>query len=337
MALLERTQVGKREMLADLIARVDAKNTPVQSMMPKGENISNMLMEWQVDDFEDPNNLRVEDGEDVTSFSSASPNRARIGVYAEKVRDSAQVGDLAENVSNVAGVEGGSELAESIMKKIKRVARSIEIDICGDNETNQEQAGSPYAGRGLGVWIQNGAQTVLPVPAAFRTPTASIDTTAMASITETTVQDVLASIYTQTGVIGEFELPCGPTLRRVFSSGAFMTRVSASTNSSGLVRTYQSQWQGKLSTVVQQYEGDFGRVNIHPTLFNAHANAGGSAAANLRRGYVLPMRLLSMHWKRKPRVKQLEDRGGGPRFLVDGIVGWKVLNPLGLGAFKATT
>lgn len=335
MALLERTQVGKREMLADLIARVDAKNTPVQSMMPKGEAVTNMLMEWQVDNFEDPDNLRVEDGEDVTSFSSASPNRARIGVYCEKVRDSAQVGDLAENVSNVAGVEGGSELAESIMKKIKRVARSIEIDICGDNETNQEAAGSPYAGRGLGVWIQNGAQTVLPVPTAFRTPAGSIDSTAIASLTETLVQDVLTSIYEETGVIGEFEWVVGPTLRRQIST--FATRVTASTNSAGIIRTYQTQWSGKLSTVVMQYEGDFGRLNVHPSLFLAHANAGGSTAANPRRGYVLPMRLLSMHWKRKPRVKQLEDRGGGPRFLVDGIVGWKVLNPLGLGAFKATT
>jgi hypothetical protein len=36
-------------------------------------------------------------------------------------------------------------------------------------------------------------------------------------------------------------------------------------------------------------------------------------------------------------VKQLEDRGGGPRFLVDAILGWKVKNPLGLGAFKAAS
>ena len=41
--------------------------------------------------------------------------------------------------------------------------------------------------------------------------------------------------------------------------------------------------------------------------------------------------------KRKPRVKELEDRGGGPRFLVDAIWGFKVLNPLGLGKFNATT
>ena len=47
--LIERNQVGKREMLANIIARVDAKSTPVQAMIPKGEDISNMLMEWQME------------------------------------------------------------------------------------------------------------------------------------------------------------------------------------------------------------------------------------------------------------------------------------------------
>ena len=60
--LLERNQIGKREMLANIIARVDAKATPVQSMIPKGEAITNMLMEWQMDDFEDEADLAVEDG-----------------------------------------------------------------------------------------------------------------------------------------------------------------------------------------------------------------------------------------------------------------------------------
>jgi hypothetical protein len=333
--LLERNQVGKREMLANIIARVDAKNTPVQSMIPKGERITNMLMDWQADDFEEPNaDMAAEDGVDVDTFGNASPNRALLSGRAMKIRDSAMVSDFAEDVSDVAGLSKG-ELAESIMKKLKRLARAIEAFICGDQEAVIGATGVPDQFRGLGKWIQNGAQAVYPVDANYRTPTASIDTTAMASLTEGLVGDVLESAYTKSGDISEFELIAGPKLRRAIS--AMVTKVSGATNTFSQIRTYNTDFKGKLGTVVQQFDGDFGLINIHPSLWNAHADFGGSAAANLRRGYLLRMQFLSMHHKRMPRVKQLEDRGGGPRFLVDTILGFKVTNPLGLGAFKATT
>lgn len=332
--LIERNQIGKREMLANIIARVDAKATPVQSMIPKGEDITNMLMEWQVDDFEDEADLAVEDGTDVDTFSNASENRRLVQVYATKYRDSAAVSDLAENVSNVAGLAGG-EKAQSVMKKLKKFGRSIEAAICGDQETQAETAGNPYKPRGLGKWIQTTAQATLPVDALYLTPSASVDTTAMASVTEGTIGDVLASIYNETGEIADFDLPCGPTLRRTISG--LTTRVSSGTNTFSQIRTYNSDFKGMLGTVVTQFDGDFGKINIHPTLFNATSAFGGSDAARLRRGYLLKMALLSLHYKRKPRVKELEDRGGGPRFLVDAIWGFKVLNPLGLGKFAATT
>ena len=322
-------------MLANIISRVDAKNTPVQSMIPKGERLTNMLIEWQMDGFEEPNSdMAAEDGVDVDSFSNPSPDRRAASVYAMKIRDSGMVSDLADEVPEIAGNSKG-ELAEGIMKKLKRLARAREAFICGDTETAAGAAGVPYQMRGLGKWIQSTAQAVLPVDPLYLTPAASIDSTAMASLTESHVQDVLTSIYNVTGSIDEFDLCAGPTLRRAISG--FATRVSTAANTFSQIRTYNTDFKGKIGTVVTQFDGDFGVVNIHPTLFNAHQHFGGSAAAKARRGYLLRMALLSMHHARMPRVKQLEDRGGGPRFLVDEILGFKVLNPQGLGAFTATT
>lgn len=333
--LLERNQIGKREWLANIIARADAKNTPVQAMIPKGEAVSNTLQEWQVDDFEDPNSdMATEDGVDVDTFSNASPNRQLLQGRAMKIRDSAMVSDFAEEVSDVAGLSKG-ELAESIMKKLKRLARAREAFICGDQEAAIGAAGVADQFRGLGKWILASAQAVYPVAASYRTPAASIDTTAMASVTDTIVGDVLESVYTQTGEIANFDMPLGPKLKRAFS--AMTTKVSAATNTFSQIRTYNTEFKGKISSVVQQFDGDFGMINLHPTQWNAHANFGGSSAASLRRGYLLKMELLSLHHKRMPRVKQLEDRGGGPRFLVDEILAFRVLNPLGLGKFAATT
>jgi len=333
--LLERNQVGKREMLANIISRVDAKNTPVTSMMGRGESLSNMLFEWQMDDFESPGEVAVEDGVDVDTFSNASPNRTRASMYAMKMRDSAMVSDLAENVSDVAGLSKG-ELSESIMKKLKRLARCIEAYICGDQDAQQGGAGVAHKSRGLGSWIQTAAQGVLPVAAAFRTPAASITAAPTGGLTEANVNTVLASIYGQTGTITDFRFPCGPTLRQVFSTYTRSAGVGAGTTN----RSYNTNFNGTVSNVVNIFEGDFGTLHVIPTLWNAvELAAFGSPAAgsNLCRGYALDPSLLKLHYKRLPRVKELEDRGGGPRFLVDAILGWSVLNPLGLGKFNATT
>lgn len=338
--LIERSQIGKREMLADLIARVDAKSTPVQSLMPKSEALTNMLFEWQMDNFEEPDDVAVEDGADVETFDNASPDRSLAQMYAMKIRDSAMVSDLAENVSDVAGLSRG-ELAESIQKKLKKISRAIEANICGDQECAAGSAGVPYRGRGLGKWIQSTAQATLPVNANFLTPSGSIDATATASLTETVVNNVVESIYLQTGQSNTFNLVCGTTLKRTFST---FTRSSGGTATyPGLtVQTYNKNFTGTVGFVVDKFEGDFGTLNIIPTLWNAHKDAayGGDGATTTTgkcRGYVLDMSLLSMHYKRLPRVKELEDRGGGPRFLVDAILGWKVKNPLGLGKFAATS
>ena len=330
--LLEKNQIGKREDLADYIVRIDAKSKPLFAMIPKEKELARTRCDWQVDNFEEPEDNAVEDGTDVDTFDNASPDRAMLSVYCQKLRDSAMVSDMAEEVSDVAGLSKG-EQAESIMKKLEKLSRDIESALCSDNETQEGGPGVAYKMRGLGKWISNDEQAVLPVPALYRTPTGSIDTTAMASITDETINGVLQSSYEQTGTLNDFMLLCGPTLKRQFSK---LTNVQkGSTNVMGSIVVYNRNLsEKKISNVVDRFEGDFGNIELHPTLFNAKFT---SAAASARRGYLLLMNMLALKWKRYPRVKQLEDRGGGPRFLVDAIGTFKVKNPLPLGKFAATT
>jgi hypothetical protein len=329
--LTEKNQIGKREWLADLITRVDAKSKPLLAMIPKGEDIKNMLMEYQLDDFEDPDDISAADGADMENFDNATRNRQLVQTYCMKIMDGAMVSDLAENVSNVAGLSKG-EKAEAIMKKLEKVGRVMEGFIAGDQEHQAGGGGVPYKIRGLGKWIQNGAQATLPVHEDYRTPSASINSEDMANIDTTDVNDLLESSYTKTGQEQQYELVCGPKLKRRFSS--FVETVTG--GASARVHTYDTKFSGTINSVVKQFEGDYGDIRLHTSLWNAHANFGGSAAANLRRGYGLIMKLLSLHYKRKPRVKELEDRGGGPRFLVDAIFGLRVKSPLPLFKFDGT-
>jgi hypothetical protein len=278
------------------------------------------LVEWTADTHEEPNqDMAWEDGKDVDSFSNAVPDRGMIRTYAMRILDAAQASDFAENVSDVAGLTKG-EIAEAIMKKTTRIARAIEGFMCSDLDTRVGAAGVAYRGRGLGSWINNTEQATLPVPAAYRTPTASINTTAVGSLTEANVNDVLESVWKQTGEIDNLQLACGATLKRQFTS--FTTRTSGATGAPQ-IRAYTSDFKGKLDSVVTQYNGDPG--------------FDGTTTLNPLRGYVFPTKALKMSVKRLPRAKLLEDRGGGPRFLVDWVGAWWVENPLACGKFAATS
>lgn len=331
--LIERSQVGKKEELLDLIARVDAKETPLLSMIPKEKAFRNTLFSWQADDFPDPEDLSFEDGVDVSSFNNSSPNRALLSNYQTKFLTATQVSDMAENVSDVAGLPGG-EFANSLMKELTRMKRSMEAAMCGDQEAQAGAAGVAYRTRGLGKWIQNGAQAVLPVDANYRTVTGCIDATATASVTTTIVDNVLQASYEVTGRRTNFVGLIGPTLKRQFSS--FLTKVESGASSVSRIRAYDSKFEGKIDNVVDIYNGDFGIIDLHPTLFNAVAAFDGSAVVSPLRGYLLQMDLLALSRKRAPRTKELEDRGGGPRALVDSIWGLLVKNPKALCKFAAT-
>jgi hypothetical protein len=103
----------------------------------------------------------------------------------------------------------------------------------------------------------------------------------------------------------------------------------------GQLRTYASDATSKtIMNTVDRFVGDFGVLEVIPTAWLAKFT---SAAANIRRGYILDSALIDLVWKQMPQVKPLEDQGGGPRFLVDGIVGLRVYNPRGLGAVTSTS
>ena len=352
MPLLQPAQGGStplaftsavREDLADYIAIVDAKSTPFVSMAPKGKDIGNMQFSWLVDNYGLVQLQGVVDGTDVTVGNAANPvpARTRLSTYGQAFRRDVRVGFIAET-QDVAGVT--DELANGIAKQLVLIKRDMEATFMCINQAAQPDNGTvPYLTSGLGNWL-NGPSNAgnigsLAASSVFLPNTGAIDSTATASFTETTAQDVLTAVYNKTGTFRDYDCILGTTLKRAFTNltaSKTATTANSSTIAATQVRTFnQDLASDTFKNSIDIFEGDFGRLILHPTTF-----IGGKNVAALvfepTKGYVIPMDMVEIRYAKLPQVKNLSDNGGGPARLIEAIAGLVCKNPSGFGMFNAS-
>lgn len=314
-----------REDVLSGFTMVEPQATPLLSMLKKGKAPKASYHEWCVDDLSDPVLTAVEEGTDVSSFENPGVNRARIGNHVQRMDRSWSVSDLEVLVEDAAVA---NQVAEAKSKKLIELRRDM-ASVIGSDQANQAGGGGSGAAkcRGLGQWILNSAQASNPVPSGYRTPAASINTTAAASFAESDVNGVLESIYSQTGTLDNFKLFCGTSLKKEFSD------FSRSGSANGVYRANEDISTNKVTKNVLRYEGDFGTLDIITDLFLAK---DGTAASQGMRGYVINPDLVSIDFADGPSHYDLEDQGGGPRGFYKSWFTLAVKNPLGLGKFAAT-
>ena len=326
---------GQKEDLSDAMVLIEPGDTPLFSMCKKSKEPTNVLFSWPADKYNDPQTAGVMANDDVTTFDDEHANRELLSGRIQKVRRSFQVDDLVENVADVAGVGRKQAFNKSAAKALVELKIDIEAILGSDNDSQVATGSVPYKTRGIGSWIASGAQndTATAVPANFRTPAASINATATASLTEANVIDVMESIFKVRRARRNYDLVCGTSLKRAFTN--FIRTQTGSTNVMSSVRTFNTNLDSKkIVNTIDIYESDFGTVSLHVSTYLAN---GAAAAVSAARGYVLDMDLVSIGFNRKPRMEELEDRGGGRRGFCDAIFGVAVSNPSVLGKFAATT
>ena len=326
----ERNQVGKKEDLLDNIINVDAKNTPILSMLPKGREICNTTRRWQVDAYDSPNTDGIVDGTDVSSFEDAAENREELEGRVQRLWRTPKTSTFTR-VTDVAGQGKGLEFAKAIVKKTAELKRDAECVLGSDNESADDNGTVPYKTRGLGKWIQDSAQSHQPVGAAFRTPADSIDATALASLTPAIVNGVMQSQADQTGAEMSYALVCGSSLKKRFTE--MVGYVATVSNFTAITRTdrgSETAWTNNIQT----FTGDFGTYDLVLSRWLNFDNT--TKASDARRGYALDMSMLSLDFNQPWRFTELPDMGGGRRGLIDVIMMLCVKNPLGLAKFAAT-
>lgn len=339
-SLTERNIVsGKREALADIISMVDAKSTPFTSMAPKVAKPGNTLFRWQVDSL--PNvtadQAGVVDGTDVDPNGAQIKNfvkdgsnqyRYELSNHIQQFRESTRVSPLTIDIAVTAGVK--NELANNVSKATEIVKRRMERTLCSANLPKADDGVSQgYASRGLDSWIKNDftGDTYLAVPTAFRTPTSSISTVGTANLDEMVVQNILASVFEQQGKPQEFDGLVGYKLKQAFTALTYTTRQTGTAPASVIRTLNRESEQSVYKSSIDVFEGDFGSIRLHTSLF----------LKNNFCGYLLNLDLVGVGYGGNiAQVKELTDNGGGPARMVEAIATCIVKNPLGLAKFDFT-
>ena len=343
----------KREDLADYIALVDAKDTPFTSMAPKGKDLGNMYHRWSADAHEATNTSGYNDGKDVADTVDASlgnslshgaayapfvQNHARqrdeLSNYAQYFRRATKVSPLAAEVTNPVG--GKNLLAQGVAKKTVELKRDMEATFLSDNSPVLANGTVPYQTRGMGKWTTNAGAGVLPIPTAYDTPVASIADVGAATtvgdttlFTESMVQGVLESIYSETGNVRSYDLIAGTKIKRAFTNlTATETSQDVTPDANGLaatkVRTFnQELGNTKFKNTITVFEGDFGTLTIHVDNFLPATTTA----------YVIPMEMTEVRYGMLPRVGNIPNSGAGEGRIVEAVASLVVKNPLAFGKF----
>jgi hypothetical protein len=310
--------VSNREDLLDVLTILAPEETPVLSSAPKSK-ASATFVEWTVDSLSAPVTTGVAEGSDVTAFTDKFAGRARLGNYVQKFRRDFMVSDLQNAVDSV----GPAKIAQAEAKAVREIKRDIEATLMSNNDRSVEDGGSTVYGlRGLGDWIDSAGPS--DVPAAYRTPAASISSSG--AITETVFNNLITSIYRVTGTTNSLTLVADTALRRVISDYA---RTSGSTDYSVRQVTYN----GEVSTIklaVEMYESDHGMVSI----VNMNPDCAPDTT-NKDTGYLINpdyygvAELISLGSTRLPNL------GGGDRGYVDSTLTLLVKHPGAHGKITA--
>ena len=343
--LSQANKLGRREEIANLISLVDAKDTPFTSMARKGSQPQQTFFRWQVDSLPEPKTDGTVDGTDVSSGdyenfvkTSSKQYRNEIGNFIQIFRRSTRVSKLTQSsVTNIAGVK--DELQNNVSKAMTMLKRDMEKTMCSANSAQAEKTVSgnlvPYKTRGLDKWLVKAAdkdtnETAAIVPDEFCLPFNASDATSssivsgnLADLTETTLQNLLTSIYKQTGQYKTYDCLAGPLMKRAFTNLVFTTRESNATNPLESNRAFNRDAASSTYTSsIDVFDGDFGQLRIHPSLF----------LKNFTVGYVIPFDLVEIRYGGNvAEITSLPDYGGGPARLIEAVAALCVHNPLAFG------
>ena len=315
--------VSNREDLTDVLTILAPEETPILSSANK-ERASATNVEWTVDSLSAPQTAGIAEGADVTAFTDQFAGRARLGNRVQKFRRDYMVSDMQEAVDSV----GPAKIAQAEAKAIRELKRDVEATLAGTQDSAIENgAGVANALRGLGDWIDSAGPA--DVPAAFRTPAASIVDVTDDVFAESELNGLISSIFKVTGTSDNLMLVADTALRTDISDFARIGGVSGDS-----VRSVNYDGNsGSIKLSVDLYQSDHGIVsvvNANPDCMPTQAGQAGMS------GYVVNPEYYGVHELIPMGSTRLPNLGGGERGFVDCALTLGVYHPGAHGKITAS-
>jgi Family of unknown function (DUF5309) len=284
--------ISNREDLEQGVYALEPEITPAYSLASK-KKATATYHEWTLDKLDDPNTAGIPEGQDVTAFQNQFELLARTGNRTQIFLRTWAVTDEQNAVTSAVPVN----VAQAKVKAMKNLKRDIEKTILGDQNLSVEDGGgTPNALRGLGNWLSTTGPA--DVPAAYRTPTESIVTSAP---TETTFNDIIGSVFTKTGMTNTFTCIAGVALRKTIAN------FQRTDNNAGetVYHVNTNAEAKKVTLAVQIFDSDFGMVSL--------VNGNPDCMPNANRGYLIKPEYLAIATLIPTYNQDLENQGGGQR------------------------
>ena len=305
--------VSNREDLTDVLTILAPEETPVLSSASK-QKASATFVEWTVDALSTPSTTGIREGADVSTFTDQFAGRARLGNYVQKFRRDYQVSDFQEAVDSV----GPAKIAQAEAKAIRELKRDIEATLVGTQDRAAENGSdTAYALRGLGDWIDSSGPS--DVPSGFRTPASSIH--ASGAFTETVLNNLITSIFRETGTSNSLTMVADTAVRRIISDFARTAGVSGTDADSVRTVNYNGD-SAQIKLSVEFYQSDHGMISI----VNGNPDCMPDTT-NKDYAYLVNPEYYGIHELIPMGSTRLPNQGGGERGYVDCTLTLGVYHP----------
>lgn len=339
-----------REDISNVYLNIDVRDTPLLNDLRKGESLKNVnLFSWEVEKYTDNyDTVGVPENKDVDAFEGNKQYQLfnRTMKFWGKPHVTTESNDI-----NVTPADFGKMRKEIVNKTVEQ-KRKIEKRIASDNDSKKDDGVSQ--GRefmGFGRIINDGTSvgssgsaltwgdTQTVIDPNFRTPTAQIYVGALTDINgsgevtpvfdDQTFIGMLKSRFDNVGQMNELTCYCDSVLKMHFSqyiSGRYAPNVRGFTS---VVRTPQEAISAKEYALygADVLQTDFGNMQIKLMSFMPRRTDDGTVAG---RGYFIDMTRVAVRpsglWM---TYMPLEDKGAGPRGLIQSILGLAYGDPRG--------
>lgn len=324
--IVERDQSNKREDVTDMMITAKVNDTPYLAAIRKRREANNTQFEWPVDLPVEPRTTGVPDDQDASDFQDFSPDRTKLKGQLQIFERLPKVSRLANIVSDVAGVGKKKEFARNVAKAISACGLDIETRLlCHDDSAEETNPGTANETRGMSYWINSTAQTHLPVPTAYLTPSTNIFSgAALSTFTEALFIGLMQSKWDATHRKGTLRGFVGSAFKAHVDSWSLYVPDKTS-------NTTIRRMTGKdkvVSQIVDMLQTSYGDVTLelHPHLFYDGADAASTQTTI--GAMFIDMEYVELAFNQRPTRNALPNLGGGPRAQIEAIAGQACTNPL---------